>query len=440
MRTETLAVPKVSSLPLLASAPPFNKDPIAYLYEQSKKAGEVFRISFGLSSVVFVSSPEVTEHVLVSNAANYVKTGPFWEGVRHAFGDGLSTLEGDKWKKQRRVLSPHFHREVVSKMATDICDVIDTDIASWPTNVEVDLKSPLERITMHVLVRNVFGQSLTQEEKEVTQRAVVVLVKSLLREMLLIGVANKLKMKTKGRKPVKDLDDLVTRVIAQERAREEPSPSMLGLLIRLTGEDVMDEKQLHDEVLSTLVSGYESTANTIAWAIEFLARNPEAQEKCREEIFKAVGKNRPGIEQLAQLPQAKRIFQEAARLRPPAWFFTRVAVKDDEAAGYKFEAGESIAIFLWGLHRNPRMWDEPEVFNPDRFLTELKHKGAYIPFGLGQRLCIGRELALLEAQLIICRLLQSYRIVPTRKEWPRALYSSALRPDPGVMMRLEPLA
>jgi cytochrome P450 len=235
------------------------------------------------------------------------------------------------------------------------------------------------------------------------------------------------------------LDDLVTKVIQEERAKTEPSPSMLGLMVQATGEDKMTETQLHDEVLSMLVSGYESTANTIAWAFEFLARDQTRQDAIRAEARAVAGTGRPTMEQLGQLALAKRFSQETARLRPPAWFFTREAVKDDEVAGYSFKAGESIAIFLWGIHRNPRVWDQPEVFDPDRFLKEMKHKAAYIPFGLGQRLCIGRELALLEAQLIMCRLLQNHRIVPTRQEPAGWLHSSALRPIPGVMVRLEPL-
>jgi cytochrome P450 len=217
-------------------------------------------------------------------------------------------------------------------------------------------------------------------------------------------------------KATEQLDTLVFRIIAKERAAATPSNSLLGMLVELvddqTGEGMTDQ-QLRDEVMTFLLAGYETTAATLAWLAHTLTQHPEALRSVEAEVETALGGRAPAFQDLMAMPYTRAVIQETLRLYSPAFNVPRTAAADDQIDGYHIPAGMTIIGLNYGVHHNPGVWEDPERFDPARFLGDApaeRHKQAWVPFGAGQRQCIGRDLSLMETQIIVPMLLQRFSI------------------------------
>jgi cytochrome P450 len=212
---------------------------------------------------------------------------------------------------------------------------------------------------------------------------------------------------------------------------------MLDLVDAETGAQMTDQ-QLRDEAVTLVLAGYETTSLTLAWICQLLTQHPQKLAKLQAEVDALEGRT-PAFADLPALRYTRMVIQEGMRLYPAAWTFTRQAVEDDVIDGRAIRAGTTVAVLPYTIHRHPELWDEPERFEPERFTPERiaeRHKYAWIAFGLGQHQCLGKDFALIEAQLILAMLLQHYRMeaVPGRVAEPEL--SGTLRPKGGVWVRL----
>src|SRR5262249_55076312 len=227
------------------------------------------------------------------------------------------------------------------------------------------------------------------------------------------------------RRSGKDANDLLSMLLG---ARDEE-----------TGEAMSDE-QLRDEVITLLIAGHETTAVTLSWAWYLLSENPEAAGKLRAELAEVLGGRAPTAEDLPNLPYTRMVVEESMRLYPPAWALAREAVKDDEIGGWRIPAGSKITLCQYVTHRDPKYWEEPEKFDPERVPPERsarRPRFAYFPFGGGGRICIGNNFAMMEAQLVLAAAAQRYRVkvVPGHKVEPDPTFT--LRPRNGIRVTLE---
>jgi len=179
----------------------------------------------------------------------------------------------------------------------------------------------------------------------------------------------------------------------------------------------------------------------LTWAFDFLVHNPEMMEKLRAEVDAAVGSDRlPTFADLPKMPYSRMILQETLRIRPPAWQLPRTAIEDDEIDGHHIPAGTNLIGLIYMCHYHPDEWDNPEVFNPERFQSEKsekRHKFAYMPFGAGQRKCIGMDFALMEGQLALAMVAQRYTLNKITENLAEPQLSTTLRPKGGVVVKLE---
>jgi cytochrome P450 len=212
------------------------------------------------------------------------------------------------------------------------------------------------------------------------------------------------------------------------------------MLIQAQDEDgsQMTDRQLHDEVLTLVLAGHETTALTLAWIWYFLAQNPAVEAKLVTELDTVLGGRLPTVEDLPKLTYLDQIVKETLRMRPPVWVFVRETFGDCELAGYKIPKGASIFISQWAMHYDPRYYTEPEKFDPERWTPEMQKnlpKYAYFPFGGGPRLCIGNIFAQMEAALVIATLAQGFKLElapgETGEVWPTTL---TLRVKSGLKM------
>src|SRR5579859_2099463 len=221
---------------------------------------------------------------------------------------------------------------------------------------------------------------------------------------------------------------------------EQPS-DLLGLLLQLVDDETgtaMTDQQVRDEVATLFLAGYETTSLTLSWGVHHLTRNPDVTAKLQKEVDDVLGGQAPSFESMQSLPYTRAVLQEIMRVHPPAFWLPRTAIEDDEIDGFHVPAGQMVGVSIYNIHHNPEIWDEPEVFNPERFLTtptEKRHALAWMPFGAGQRMCIGRDFSLMEGTFVLTRLVQHYNLIATGIE-PVASLSSTLRPKHGVLLKL----
>ena len=239
------------------------------------------------------------------------------------------------------------------------------------------------------------------------------------------------------------LEALAADIIARRRAGG-PEDDIMSMLVaakdRDTGE-AMTEKELRDEFMNLFAAGHEATGTALTWAWYLLARHPEVAERLASESASVLGGRAPTAEDLPRLRYATQVFEETLRLYPPAWRLTRVAVGADRIGGHDVTPGTLVTAVSYVFHRHPEFWESPETFNPDRFAPERaagRHKFSYLPFGGGQHICVGNNLALLEGTLALAMAAQRFR-VGVAPGWKVDIHPGiVLQPRGGLPMTAHP--
>ena len=438
-------IPFSARLPVIGALPQLIHKQFDYLHEAHQQHGDIFRIDLGLTEAIALNHPRHAQYVLRDNARNFRKGGNMWTSVRTMFGNGLVVSEGDFWLRQRRMMQPHFHHRYLAGLFDLMLTAIDDQIATWPqTATDFDFTTAVNQITMQVIVRTMFGTQLTNEEFDQLSDAITYALDYLLVGMISTTLPNWVPTPGKRRyqEALQTFDAIVYRVIAECR-KGEGEANLLSMLLNTvdaeTGEQMTDQ-QLRDEVATIFVAGYETTAIGLAWAAEYLARDQALQTRLATTIDTAIGTDIPELSTLRDLGLVKQTFQEALRIRPSVWFIPRETLEDDEIDGHLIPAGSQIALLVSHIHHHTDQWENPEQFNPDRFAqdkTKSRHPFSYIPFGAGQRQCIGRDFAYMEGQLILTRILQQYQLSPNGNPATPQL-TTTLRPKGGLSVRLKP--
>jgi len=299
---------------------------------------------------------------------------------------------------------------------------------------------------MKVITRTLFGTGLDQAEMNKVAKALDYAVNYILKAIVLNSLPAWMPApgKKEFEKSIKQIDETVYRIIADSRknggAENHLMAMMLDMVDAETG-DGMTDQQLRDEVTTLFLAGYETTSIALTWAFDFLSHNPEMMEKLRAEVDSVVGSDRlPAFADLPKMPYSRMILQETMRIRPPGWQLPRTAVEDDEIDGHFIPAGTNVIGLIYMCHYHPEEWTNPEAFDPERFQadkSEKRHKFAYMPFGAGQRKCIGMDFALMEGQLALAMVAQRYTLTKTSEKLAEPQLSTTLRPKGGVVVKIE---
>jgi cytochrome P450 len=245
------------------------------------------------------------------------------------------------------------------------------------------------------------------------------------------------------RRAIRRLDDWIYRWINEQRASHNEGVNFLSALqqARLEpGGSHMTERQLRDEAMNLFLAGRETTALALAWTLYLLAHNPQALPELEAELRNVLGGRAPIVADLAALRYTERVVIESLRLYPPAYALKRQAIDDVEIGGHPVPAGTMVIVAQWVLHRDPRYFDKPNVFDPNRWadgLAQRLPRFAYFPFGGGPRFCIGHSLALMSAVLVLATIAQRFRVAPAPGHVVKLRQGPTLRPWPGIHLVLK---
>ncbi len=412
-------------------------DQLGFPTRCAREYGDVVRLRFGTMVVYLLSHPEHIELVLRGNHRNFRKD----RGTRllsGALGQGLLTSEGDTWRRQRQLAQPAFQLDQIQRYGAVMVDYTERMLRGWKAQEARDVHADMTRLTLDIVARTLFGTSAAGQAETVghalealmTYYASVMSLFPWLRWLPTPG-------NRRFRRGVRDLDAVIYDLIARRRAEGPGGDDLLSRLLSLRDETGrgMTDRELRDEVVTLFLAGHETTALALSYCFYLLATHPEAEARLSAELAEVLRGRPPTSADVPRLRYAEWVVKESMRLYPPAPSIGREAVNDCEIGGYHVPKGTQIGLVQWVTHRDPRWFDEPEAFRPERWDNDLAKRlprGAYFPFGDGPRICIGNHFAMLETVLILATVLQRYRLELAPGYRLELFPSITLRPKHGV--------
>jgi cytochrome P450 len=412
------------------------RDPLGFFLRLTREHGDIVQYRTMPEPAYLINHPSYVQHVLLNNGRNYNKNTHLNKYMLGSLtGQGLLTSEGELWRRQRRLIQPAFHRRNLVKFEAVMHQAAARLLEKWSNIARrpqpVDVANEMMQLTLDIVTQSLFGYDIT-EQAETIGNSVDTLIK----------VARPRRQRFQAAKET--LDNIVYGIINNRRqSPETDAEDLLAMMLLARDEETgegMSDQQLRDEVMSLLIAGHETTANTLSWLWWLLSQHPEVRGRLELELARVLDGQIPTMTHFADLTYTKMVVEESMRLYPSAWTISRRAIADDTIGGYHIPAQAVVAMSPYTMHRHPRFWDDPERFDPERFTPEKsaeRHRFAYFPFGGGARRCIGEHFAMMENMIIVPALVQHFRmhLVPDHPVEPHALIT--LRPRHGMLMKLE---
>jgi cytochrome P450 len=420
-------------------------DQIAFFTANVSRLGPLFQFPMfaGLPGYL-VATADGADRVLRTHAEHYPK-GALWAAVGRITGNGLSTNQDhESWKRQRRLMNPAFARPSVQQYVEGMQAAMQPILEEWAasTGAAINLTEACAELTQAVILKILFGTSITHEERLRVGRSLVTALTEIARLQQLGDPTAPLSAEADA--AIAYLDTIIERLATDYRSRmargQLPEQHLMGQLIAASDEQgVMDARQLRDELMVSFLAGYETTALSLQWTLYLLSQHPAVEARLLEELGQLGGRP-PTVEELRQLPYVAAVRNEVMRLYPPVPYIPRQAAADDVIEGFHIPAGALIFVGAWHLQRDPALWGEHAAhFRLERWLdaAPVPHRGAFIPFSTGGRVCIGQYLAETELDLALIAVLQRFRFVRTAREEIKPFAVFTLRPTPDIFMALE---
>jgi cytochrome P450 len=447
-QTPTSTPPGPKGLPLIGNLLDMRRDgPFGFYRDVWQEYGDIATASIGPMQFLVLARPEHIQHVLIKNPDKYIK-GISHEKLRTAIGDGILTLEGERWLRQRRLMQPTYTPKNVRQFADIMTEESQALINRWqselPTNAVVDINQEMVRVTIKVISRAVFGLDIDDGFNDAAQSLYTLLEYTSQSSISMVDVP--LFIPTPRNRQLKKaqryLRDFLMNII-ESRRMHGLQDDLLSMLMTSRDADTgefMSDDELHDEVLITFFAGHETTASLLTWTSYLLSLNPDVEAKLHAELDNVLAGRVPTQEDVPKLSYTRMVLDEALRLYSPVPIMARDAAEDDEIGGYPVAKGTMVVLLPYATHRHPEFWEKPSEFYPEHFLPEAvaaRPRYAYLPFGSGQRICIGLHFAQLEATLLLADIAQRFRFRLAAPHDGAFEYIGVARPAKPIMMRLE---
>jgi cytochrome P450 len=441
--------PMVPGSFLLGSAVELRRDMLGTYERAFRQYGDVVRFRAGPPGarleLHLLGHPDAAHRVLAGASANYRKDNAFYGEIRSAFGNGLLTSQDAEWQRQKRFLQPLFGPKRVEGYATAMGEQVDDLVDRWRSRLPgpLDLHDEMTRLTLGTVCRILFGEDV-ERALPVVQRTFGPLGDAV-RRRAMSGLCPPRAWPTPVNRQLlrarRELHGVCDEIVAHRRAGGERREDMLGLLLdaRDKGSSLTDA-EVRDQVLIFLLAGHETTSTALTYALHLLGRHPEAQRRVRAEVATVAGDGTVTAQHAAALPYTTMVLKETMRLYPSAPLLGRQAVEDDQVCGYRIPAGADVVVAPWIVHRHPDFWDEPERFEPQRFIADrekARHRYAWFPFGGGPRGCIGQHFSMLESVIALAMLVREFDFAAPPGD-PRHTNHITLRPVGGVPSHVTP--
>lgn len=398
--------------------------------------GDIVRIksSTRRTDSYLINNPEFIKHILLKNYQNY-KKGVGFERVKMLLGNGIITSDGAFWRKQRRMIQPAFSKAMIESQVEMVQKCNTERMQKWQgllagnESVEIDISYEASDLALDIVMRVLFSDDVDTMLEESGENPFAFLTEDPTRDIKVV-----LKYRS--------LMSLLLKYIQARRNSTKKYNDFVSVFVDARDKDTgegMTDKELLDEVMTMIVAGHETSAITLTWVWYFMAKYPHIDKAVQDEIIHSGIVGAPGFNDLEKIPYIKQVTEEALRIYPPVWLFTRKAIEDDRLGEYNIPAGSDIFLSPYYLHRNKAFWDDPESFRPERFSADLQkqqHKFSYLPFSAGPRRCIGDFFATVEMQIHVGLIAQKFRFELITDAVPELEASINMRAKDPIILKM----
>lgn len=432
--------------PVLGHLRQLRANAIDFYVRSFQEYGDVVRIFFGRTPMYLLAHPDHIKVVLHDNPKNFTKQSPGYTKMRALFGNGLVTSDGEEWRKQRKIAQPAFHKERIAELGELMTRAAGDMLETWKAKEDdvLDVAPEMMLVTQRIVSESLLGTEAPADAQAVGDATSALLQDLVRRQMRPIDIPVKYPTPQNRRfqANLKIVEDVVYRAIREHRAAKGPRRDLLGMIMDARDDETdsaLGDKELRDQILTIFVAGHETTANALVWTLYFLSLYPKVREAVREEIGSVLGDRTPTMADVPKLQLLDRVLKESMRIKPPITRVGRRIEQPVEIGGYPMDSGHYIVVAPYVTHRHHAFWDNPEGFDPDRFLPEkekARPRYAYFPFLGGPRQCIGNVFATVEAILILAMIVRRYDLdlVPGHPVVNEDTFS--LRQKYGMRMRM----
>jgi len=436
-------IPVMPKLPLLGNLLEFRRDRLGMQRRLADQYGDAGWFHMGPVPILMLASPELIHQLLVTNVDAFVKSKGLGKFGRPLLGNGLLTSEHDFHRRQRKLLAPAFAHKRIAGYAQTMAAHAELAQGRWSDGATIDLAEEMMRLTLAIVGRTLFDVDVSADAPVIAEAltdAMEFMIESV--SSVPLPYSWPLPRNRKAKRAVAQLDEIVYRIIAERRASPGDRGDVLSMLLEARDEESqtgMDDRQIRDEAMTLILAGHETTANALAWTWHLLMQHPAAYARVQTEVDAVLAGRAPTMEDLPKLPYCMQVIKESMRLYPPAYIMGREAIRDVELGGIALERGAYVLVNIFGMHRRAAFFESPDAFRPERFTPEAEKaltKGAYLPFGGGERICIGNHFALMEAQLILAVLAQRLTFSLARDPHVQPEPLVTLRPKGGLAVRV----
>jgi cytochrome P450 len=430
-------------LPLVGNLLQFQRDPLAFVSGLHRAYGDFVRVHMLNRPLVLFFRAEHAHYILVENARNFsVGQRPM---LRRFLGAALLTSDGDTHRQQRRLVQPAFHRRRVEGYAEIMTRHTVEMVERWHIGDTLDIAAALHVLTLRIVVKSRFDLDLQRQGSELSALFTRVVERHRFGLLTLLpdAILDLPFLPTREAMDARHaLDASVYDLMRQRRAAGIDRGDVLSMLLAVRDGDgaTLGDREIRDQAMTLIAAGHETTSNALAWTFYLLSRYPATYDRLREELACVLEGRTPTAADLEKLPYLDWVINESMRCYPPAWSVDRTANEAFELGGYRFPAGTQVVVSQWVIHHLPDVWGDAMAFRPERWdpAHELQvPRGAYFPFGMGPRMCIGMPLAEMEARLLLATIVQRVtpRMVPGWPVEPAARVT--MRIKQGVRVRVE---
>ncbi len=414
----------------------FYKDQLGFLTESARKYGDVVSLRFLHVPVYLLSNPVHIEQVFGSQ--NFIKSKSLRLPLqRRIFGNGLLSSNGEQWLRERRLTQPAFHRDHLNAYGESMIAGTEKMIADWEADGIRDVYDEMRALALEISAKCLFNADMSRVGATVREISDTVTKVFAAQGGLLWILDNFLPTPNniRFRKAIKQLDKIIYDLVSRQTDHDnyDKSENLIAMLLSAQDEHGarMNRQQLRDELATLFFSSHEAVALALTWTCYLLARHPDKQETLFAELRgRLLEGTTPTVADLRGLPYTRMVIKEALRLYPPNRSVGREALNDCEIGGYYVPAGTQVIMSQWVVQRDPRHFESPEEFRPERWTPEFTKqlpKYAYFPFGGGPRVCIGQDFALMEAMLVVATVLRKFRLA--------LVTDQVIEPQPVVLLR-----
>jgi cytochrome P450 len=423
----------------------FPFDPLAFGLNNARQFGDIAYYHVGPLQVYQLNHPDLARQILVEQPEKFHKSRLIKRAFRPFAGEGLFTSDGALWRQQRKLMQPAFHHRQLAAYGDVMVAHALNMVESFGNGQVREIDAEMVKLTLSVVVKSLFGADFTREAEDVGRLMLAVLDAANQRVNSAFSLPSWVptRRNLRERRALAKLDAMLHTLIQTRRTSGESRDDLLSVLLAAVDEDSgarMSDRQLRDEMMTLFLAGHETTANALTWTWYLLSQHPEVEARLLEELHRMLRGRAPAAADLPNLPYTEMVVREAIRLYPPAPGFAREPIEDVEIGGYVVPKGSLVTVNTYALQRDPRFFDDPEQFHPERFARgweERIPRYAYLPFGGGPRVCIGNGFAMMEARLILAAVAQRYHLSlePGQEVLPIQLVT--MRPRDGIRMKLK---